>query len=458
MRQAKRRRGFTLVEIIIDAFIITVVFTALASGFIAALQSVKGGQVRLAAATLTNQQMEKLRNLPYDSLSTEHGTILPQGTIPDSQTVTQGGVSFTLATTIITVDDPFDGCAIPAGGLYRCTDGQTSPTQDPVPVDYKRITVTATQTGHTNVLSRLSSNTAAKAAETPSNTGILLIIVNDAQGNPVEAATVTVTNNSTGTDVTGTTNAQGYVFIANVTPDSQNGYHIVATKAGYSSDFTTPRTAQNPNQFQPDVDVQAQQITTQTLVIDHLATMNVSVVDQNGAPVGNVAVTATSEKYTQTNPVIPKNVYNQTTDGSGLAAFSAIEWDSYTLTVPSGDYVISTSPYQDVAVAPGATTTVTLAVSTDATWPVITTVTPTSGPSGQVVTIVVNGSNFSSGSTLVLQLSGQTDLVPTSLTVNANGKSLSATFNLQNVVAGNWDIVVNAGGKVVKELEGFTVS
>ena len=73
--------------------------------------------------------MADLRNLPYDSLATINGTVLPQKNIPDSQVVSRSGDSFILNTTIIYVDDPADGCAIPAGGnTYQCTDGATSDT------------------------------------------------------------------------------------------------------------------------------------------------------------------------------------------------------------------------------------------------------------------------------------------------------------------------------------------
>ncbi|MEK7548434.1 MAG: hypothetical protein AAB499_00865, partial [Patescibacteria group bacterium] len=80
--------------------------------------------------------------MPYDSLSTLGGTILPQGSIPDTQTINRGGANYTLETTIIYVDDPFDGCLIAVGGgTFECTDTATSTTFDPVPIDYKRISI-----------------------------------------------------------------------------------------------------------------------------------------------------------------------------------------------------------------------------------------------------------------------------------------------------------------------------
>lgn len=455
----KKRRGFTVLEIVIDTFIITAVFGVLVTSFILVLNVVGAGKARTAATLLANEQMETLRNLPYDDLATQNGTILPQGNIPDTQTVNRSGLDFTLSTTIITVDDPYDGCAIPAGaGVYECTDGQTSAQQDTVPVDYKRIQISVTQLNDSNVLSTLASNAAAKAAETPSNTGMLLICINDSQGLPVAGALVVISNDDLNVNVQGTTNNQGCVFVANVPPDNQNGYHIVVTKDGYSSDFTTPRTAQNPNQFQPDVDVNQQQITIQNLAIDLLANMAVTVVNESNQPVSNIQVTATSTKITQFNPELPKNIYNQTTNASGVATFSNIEWDSYTLAVPAGYTILATSPYQAVSVVPSSTQNVSITATTASSWPIITSVSPTSGVAGSTVEVVIDGDNFPGSTTIKLSRAGYADVIPTTIDVAPNQKSITFTLNLSGVATGAWDIVVDAAGKILTQVGGFTVS
>lgn len=458
MKRLKFHKAFTLIEVLIDVFVITAVFGALMGTFLLTLRTVNSGKVRTAATALANEQMESLRNLPYDALATQHGTVLPQGNIPDQQILTRSGVSYDLTTQIITVDDPYDGCAIPQGTLYVCTDGQTSSTQDTVPVDYKRISVQVKQHGKTQILAQLVSNASAKAAETSGNTGILLIVVNDANGVPVEGATVTITDPNTGVSITGLTNSAGQLLVANVPPDNQNGYHIVVTMNGYSTDYTTPRTSQNPNQIQPDVDVSAQKLTTQTLTIDHLSNLQAKVLDTNNQPISGVLVTATSTKTTQFNPDQPKNVYTATTDATGTANFTNIEWDSYTLTVPSNYVVVVTSPYQAVGVDPGTTQTATLIVSTSASASTLTSVSPTSGASGQTVTVVMQGSNFPSSSTVLLRRTGYSDIAPTSTSVASNQKSITAVFNLTGATAGDWDIVITTPTLTIIEKEGFTIS
>ena len=454
-----KKPGFTLVELIIDSMVIVIVFGAVIGAFVVMLRATDSGKVRTLAGALANEQMEYLRNLPYDSLSTQNGTILPHGTIPDTQTVTRGGVSFTLNTAIIFVDDTFDGCAIPAGpGVYECTDGTVSNTQDLVPVDYKRINVEALKVGTPTVLVKLSSNAASKAAETPTSTGIILAKVIDAQGLPVADATVEIKNSNNTIILQGLTNSQGYLFVANLPPDNQNGYHITATKAGYSTDFTTSRTSQNPNQIQPDVDVNIQQVTIQTLAIDRLADMVVTVVSEVGAPVSGVSITATSTKITATNPNTPKNVYNQTTDGSGIATFSDIEWDSYALSTPSGYYKVNTSPYQNVSVDPDTSLAVTFVVTTNAAWPQLDFVTPTSGVAGTTLEITLEGDDFDKdNSTVKLSKAGQADINPTDTDTTANGDTITATFNLTGAVSGSWNIVINSAGNIITQIGGFVI-
>lgn len=454
----RAKSGFTLIEVIIDAFVITVVFGALISSFILVLKTVDSGKLRTVAGSLANEQMENLRNLPYDDLATENGTILPQGDIPDSQTLVRSGNSYIVETTIIYVDDVFDGCAITIGASYHCTDGSTSTTHDLVPVDYKRIDVKVTRPGNELVLANLSSDAAAKAAETPSNTGMLLVIINNALGLPVELADVTVTNSANGVNVVAKTNAQGYVFIANLPPENQNGYHIVGTKTNFSTDLTYTRTPQNPNQFQPDVDVSIQQITTQILAIDEWATLQISVRDEAGAAVAGVSIQAVSSKISQNNPTTAKNTYTQTTDGTGTATMADVEWDGYTISPSANYYIVSTSPYQIVSVDPDDTQLVTLVITTNPGWPRVSEVNPESSPAGSIITVEISGDNFAGNSTVTLRLTGQADILPTSIDVAANQKTITVTYNLTGIAPGSWDVIIDSNGSVVTQNGGFSVT
>ena len=308
------------------------------------------------------------------------------------------------------------------------------------------------------MLVKLSSNAAAKAAETSSQTGMMLVKVINAQGLPVEGATVTITQAELGISLIGLTNAQGYVFVANLLPDNQNGYHIVATKAGFSTDFTTSRTSQNPNQFQPDVDINIQQVTIQTLSIDWLSTMAVTVTNEVGQIQTGISITATSAKVTATNPDTPKNISTSVSDGNGVATFSAFEWDSYTLTPQTGYFVVSTSPYQLVALNPNLTLSVAMVITTNQNWPRIVSVSPASGTSGAVVEVIVEGYNFTGNTTVMLRKSGSADILPTQTGVDPNQKSVTATFDLTGAATGGWDLILDSNGQIVTQINGFIVS
>ena len=449
-----------MIEVIVDAFVITVIFGAVIGSFLVMLGATNSGKIRTLAGALANEQLEYLRNLPYDSLSTQNGTVLPHGSIPDTQTVNRGGVSFTLNTTIIFVDDPFDGCAIPGvQSQWNCTDGDTSNVNDVVPVDYKRINVEALKVGTPTVLIKLSSNAASKAAETPSQTGMLLVKVINAQGLPVAGAIVMVSLPVVGCIfLTGTTNEQGYVFIANLPPENQNGYRIVTTKAGFSSDYTTSRTAQNPNQIQPDVDINVQQVTIQTLAIDYLATLQVTVTNETNQIQSGVLVTASSAKLTANNPDTPKNIAERQTDINGLATWLGFEWDSYDLIAQTGYYVVSTSPYQRVALAPGTTLPVAMVITTNPNWPRLVSVSPASGTSGSTVEVIIEGFNFTANTTVILRKTGFADILPTLTVVEPDNKSVTVTFNLAGTAVGGWDLVLDSNGQIVTQIGGFIVS
>jgi hypothetical protein len=64
------------------------------------------------------------------------------------------------------------------------------------------------------------------------------------------------------------------------------------------------------------------------------------------------------------------------------------------------------------------------------------------GDAGRINDLVVHGSNFMPGCTVVLRHSGATDIPGTVQSVAADGASLTAQFDLAGAALGNWDIVV----------------
>ena len=71
--------GFTLIELIVAMVITLIVMTSLLGVFVSSLSTVSASKQRQAATALTNQAMEQLRALPYDSVTAENGTAIPAG-------------------------------------------------------------------------------------------------------------------------------------------------------------------------------------------------------------------------------------------------------------------------------------------------------------------------------------------------------------------------------------------
>ncbi len=120
-----------------------------------------------------------------------------------------------------------------------------------------------------------------------------------------------------------------------------------------------------------------------------------------------------------------------------------MEWDSYALALANNQYALcSTSPQQKVGVVPDSTITVTVHVNGDRNSPVITTLTPVSGSVNGQLLLALEGDNFAQNAAVLLRKSGQSDIPAASIDVQANGKEMTATFELTNAPPGSWDFLI----------------
>ncbi|MEI7818797.1 MAG: type II secretion system protein, partial [bacterium] len=191
-RDRSLKSGFTLVETIISmsilVFLILALFTIMTSNLTALFNS----KSRSIALNLAQEKIENLKNLSYDNLATQGGNIYPAGSIVDDEVIIRNNLRFRIHTDIRYIDNPYDGNAL--GTIPN------KPT-DLYSYDYKKATVEIYTATGTTKLAVLSTDVAAKAAETSSNTGVLIIRVIDASGSPVSNATVQVTNTNPNPDV-----------------------------------------------------------------------------------------------------------------------------------------------------------------------------------------------------------------------------------------------------------------
>lgn len=456
MNRATREQGFTLVELVFGVTIMAIMVAAIGGLFLDNLQTVTLGKARAIGLSLATEKMEHLRDLPYDSLATQNGTIYPPGTIADNETVVRGSYTFTVHTDISYVDDPYDGyiscpCASgPAAGKPK----------DSYPYDYKKAQIAVKLTNRNVEVAKLTTDIAGKAAETSSNTGILSITVVNAAGQPIPNATVTIVNTNPNPDVniTTTTDNNGLVVVPKLPPDSNRRYVVTASFPGYSSEGTIadPPGAQTAVKLNPNV--LAQQITGVNFAIDQLSTLYVHVTDTSGNPIPSLNVTTISAKKTMTTPDVFKYNQSATTNATGDITLSNMEWDSYRFTVPGGNYIVSASPYAPVALDPNSSKTVNLVVSPSSSWPRITTVDPLTITTGSTFTgFDVTGVSFASGMSLTLKKTGQSDINGTSCTVTGS-TLLTCNLNLTGAAVGAWDVVVTKSGNSTTQVGGLDVT
>jgi prepilin-type N-terminal cleavage/methylation domain-containing protein len=109
MNRSNRTRGFTLIEIIVATAVFLVFAMGAYQGFTAIYLAITSTRQKALAADLANAQFEIIRNMPYKQVGTVGGN--PSGILPAVQTVARDRISFTITTTVLNRDDPFDGVA-----------------------------------------------------------------------------------------------------------------------------------------------------------------------------------------------------------------------------------------------------------------------------------------------------------------------------------------------------------
>ena len=451
--------GFTLVELVFGAVIMALMVASIGTLFIDNLHTVTLGKARAIGLAVANEKIEALRDLPYDSVATQGGTIYPPGTLPDNETVTRNNYKFNVHTDISYVDDAYDGYI-----TCPCASGPAAgKPKDLYPYDYKKAQVTVTLASSGAVVSTLSTDISGKAAETSSNTGILSITVLDANGLAIANANVTVTNASASpaVNISTTTDNNGLVIIPKLPPDSSNRYQVIASLPGYSTDGTIPDPAGVQNAVKLNPNVLVQQITALTLAIDRVSTLYVHVTDTTGAAKSNFAVTVAGAKKLMTNTDVFKYSQASTTNATGDITLTGIEWDAYSFTLPAGYYLVSSSPYSPVALNPNGSLTANLVVSSSSSYPRITTVFPASAQTGTASTsVVVTGANLGNGTSLSLSKSSQTSINGTGCVSGGGSPSTTLTciVNLNGAATGLWDLMVTNNGNAATQTGGFNVT
>jgi prepilin-type N-terminal cleavage/methylation domain-containing protein len=335
-------QGFTLIETIAGIAIFAILISGLLGAYSALSKSVKVAREKTVLSTLAANYLEIVRNLPYAQIGTQNGN--PSGTLADQNTPIVNiieGITYQIYYEVTYIDDPADGTILLA--------------TDTAPNDYKQIKMFIKNMSSNSITNFLTS-ISPQGLEGLTNAGALLIEVYDSTGQPINDADIHIENLLLAPNIilNRQTDSSGRL-IEVALPASVNGYHITASKSGYSSDQTYPISVANPNPIKPDGTVVNGQVTQISLFIDIASNLTIRTLDQVCGGVSGVNVNVRGSKLIGTGPDVLKFDQNLTSS-SGQIAMNNIEWDTYVPLLLTGQstMVYGTSPIQQITVLPGA--------------------------------------------------------------------------------------------------------
>jgi hypothetical protein len=224
----KEKAGFTLTEVLVGTFLISIVFLGIFGAFQLGLKVVGLSKTRIDATALANQWIEIIRNLPYDQVGTK-GVSLPYvvGILDSSTTTVRNNIKYIVEIQVQYIMDSADGIY----GADTCN------------WDYKRAEVKVSWSGQFGGEVKLVTDVAPKNKVEEINTctvqpgGILSVTVFDAYGKWEDwrgAPLIKIFNPETGEEITSYSPLTGkYDF-----PLTTSTYKVVISKDGYSSERT----------------------------------------------------------------------------------------------------------------------------------------------------------------------------------------------------------------------------
>jgi len=346
---SRKLSGFSLVEVIVGAAIFLIVAIAAYGAFTSLFQMANGNQSRVLATELADEQFEIIRNIPYANIGIVSG--IPNGTIPGNQDIIRGGITFHVSYTIRDIDLPFDGT------FGSSTNNDLSPADN----KFVQIAVTCPSCQDFQPVS-IVGQIAPKNVESTTSNGALFISAIDANGNPVQNATVHVAYTATTTPIIidDTTNNSGVLQIVDV-PPAVKSYNITVTKAGYSSDQTYLASSTNPTPVKEPATVATQQLTQANFSIDKVSTLSIKSVTPTCVAVPNFHFTLSGAKTIGVG--LPKFSKSLTTGGAGTINQTSMEWDSYSINPTDASYDLAgINPLNPINLSPNSTQNIQLIV------------------------------------------------------------------------------------------------
>lgn len=348
--------GQSYLDIVITLGILTILTSAVYSLVATTYQTMNFSRARTTARHLAQHKMELIRNLSYSDVGTYEG--IPPGILDQSETVFENGLDYTVKTSVVYVDDPFDGQA-PA---------------DFVPNDYKRARVEVSWGGlaqSRNNPITLISDFAPNGVETTVGGGTLSILVFNSEAEPVGQASVSISAAGTNPPVNLTleTNSNGRIILPG-SPICNSCYQITVTKTGYSTDRTYS-ISEVANPSKPYVTILEGLVSDVSFSIDRVSTLEINTLGDseiNYTPIPNFSFYLRGNKTIGTDiNDEPVYKYRELVASSDVGVYTAnnLEWDNYMveLTTDSSLDIAGTNPLLPYSLLPNSTVTLALALT-----------------------------------------------------------------------------------------------
>lgn len=215
----KISKSFTLVEVLVGIALMLIVFLGIFGAYQLGVRVVGQSKNRTIATAIANSEIEKVRNLPYESIGVQGS--FPEGILDEESEIIQNNINFKVERRVDYVVDPADGIASP---------------DDDCPNDYKRLEVKVSWTGQFGGETKLYTDVAPKnlAQECANSGGILSISIFDAYGMMVSSPLIEVKDPLTDETIKSATPSEGKHYFSLVA----STYKVVVSKEGYSLEQT----------------------------------------------------------------------------------------------------------------------------------------------------------------------------------------------------------------------------
>lgn len=276
-KKLKKQKAFSLVEVLIVVFIMSVAFMSFYTVSTVGTKYIIESKNRLSATALVNEKMEIVRNLSYDNVGIQGDLSMP-GNLLEEENMSVNGRVFNVITSASFIDDPLS-----IDGVWPA---------DTIPNDYKVIKVTVSWNDSNGQLQSVSSVSrfVPPGLETSVGGSPLAINVSSSSSDPVSDASVHITNNTTTPVVNDTihTDVDGHIMAPAATV--ANDYHLTISKDGYETIDTMNSSAIFFPTY-PHLNIVADYLNTYNYIQNKLADITVKTIDYRDNPIGNTDFT-----------------------------------------------------------------------------------------------------------------------------------------------------------------------